>query len=117
MSARSSKFSLLFPVGERHQLVQDFLQPLKTTFVVSRCTCRPPLAAMNVQTVRFANLCYFLSQLGDAFFDGILHGDKASRRSERITVERHASPPTNGVVMRDGSDRQLPAGAMPATPR
>jgi hypothetical protein len=32
-------------------------------------------AALHVQTVRFANLRYFVSQLSDALPDGRLHGD------------------------------------------
>jgi hypothetical protein len=29
-----------------------------------------------MQAVRFTNLRYFVSQLGDAFFDGVLHDDR-----------------------------------------
>ena len=64
------KSSQLFPIGECHQLVQDFLQPLKPTLVIS-CRARYLFfAAMQVQAIRFTDLRYFVSQLRDAFLKG-----------------------------------------------
>jgi hypothetical protein len=41
--------------------------------VIPRCSLYL-FATPHVQKVRFTNLCYFVSQLRDAFFDWILHG-------------------------------------------
>src|ERR1700731_4922518 len=63
------KSSQLFPIGECHQLVQDFLQPLKPTLVIS-CRARYLFfAATQVQAIRFTDLRYFIPQLSDAVFD------------------------------------------------
>jgi hypothetical protein len=40
---------------------------------------------MQVKEVRFTDFRYFLSQLRDAFFDGILHRDRLAEHAERIT--------------------------------
>jgi hypothetical protein len=68
--------SQLFPVGQCDQFVEDCLQSLKTTFVIPRSALYPPLAAMEVQSVRLADLCNFISQLRDALFDWIRHDGK-----------------------------------------
>jgi hypothetical protein len=39
-------------------------------------------AAPHVQSVRFTNLRYFLSQFYDALFDGILHDDRLAKASQ-----------------------------------
>ena len=75
--------SQLFPVGECHQLVQNVLQPLKATGVIPRCVGFV-LAPLQVLAIRFTNLGYFASQVFDAFFDGILHGDKATLVRENL---------------------------------
>jgi hypothetical protein len=78
--------SQFFPVCERRQFVQDFLQSLKPTFVISRCA-RYLLSGFDVphvQTVRFTNLRDLLSQLYDALFDGILHDDRLAAYTGRI---------------------------------
>ena len=72
---RSRPCSKLFPVGQRHHLVEDFLQSLKSTCVITCCAVWLVFAAMQVQAVRFTDLRYFLSQFYDAFLDGILHDD------------------------------------------
>jgi hypothetical protein len=41
---------------------------------------------LQVQAVRFPNLCYFFSQLSDALFDGLLHQDRLAEHAARITV-------------------------------
>jgi hypothetical protein len=40
---------------------------------------------LRIHAVRFTDLRYFISQLGDAFFDGILHG---GRLADPLRVER-----------------------------
>jgi hypothetical protein len=37
-------------------------------------------AGLQVQSIRFTDLRYFISQLSDAFFDGILHAHVGSPR-------------------------------------
>ena len=69
--------SQLFPVGERHQFVQNFLQSLKPACVVPG-RAEFVFAAQQVEPVRLTDLRYLVPQLGDAFFDRILHSDKAS---------------------------------------
>jgi hypothetical protein len=52
----SSKF---FPVGQRHQFVWDFLQPLKSSVMIPCPCCTVYLfAAPHISAVRFANLNY-----------------------------------------------------------
>jgi hypothetical protein len=68
-----SRSSQLFPVCERYQLVQDFLQPLQPPFVIPRRAVKL-FATLRVEAVRFSKLRYFVSQLCHPFFDGILHG-------------------------------------------
>ncbi len=55
-------------------------------------------AAMQVQSVRFTYLRYFVPQLRDSFFDGILHDDRLAPHSGRITVKELASTPTNAAL-------------------
>jgi hypothetical protein len=38
---------------------------------------------LRVEPVRFSKLRYFFPQLGDAFFDRTLHGDRLAERSGR----------------------------------
>jgi hypothetical protein len=38
---------------------------------------------LRVELVRFSKLRYFFQQLGDAFFDRILRGDRLAERSGR----------------------------------
>jgi hypothetical protein len=65
--------SYFFPVGQRNQFVQNFLQSLEPTLLI--CRAGHLLAAFQVQAVRFPNLRYFFSQFSDALFDGLLHDD------------------------------------------
>jgi hypothetical protein len=83
-----SRLSGLFPVSERRQFVEDFLQSLKPTLVIPRCAWYLLLAAMQVQAVRFTDLRNFLSQFYDAFFDGILHDDRLLTQSGRADHSR-----------------------------
>jgi hypothetical protein len=53
---------------------------LKPTFMIPRCARYLLFAAMQVQSVRFIDLRYFVSQLCDAFFKGILHDDRLAER-------------------------------------
>ena len=43
---------------------------------------------MQVQSVRFTDLRYFVPQLRDAIFDWILHDNTLAEHAERITVAR-----------------------------
>jgi hypothetical protein len=43
---------------------------------------RAPFATPHVQTVRLTNLRYFVSQLYDALFDGILHLDRLAEHTQ-----------------------------------
>jgi hypothetical protein len=45
----------------------DVLDPLRRRYL---------LAALQVQAVRFSNLCYFFAQPSDALSDGLLHRDR-----------------------------------------
>jgi hypothetical protein len=74
--------SQLFPVGERHSFVYDFLQSLKPAFVISGCARYLLFPTMQVQAVRLADLRYFLSQFHDAFLDRILHDDRLAELVE-----------------------------------
>jgi hypothetical protein len=40
---------------------------------------------LHILLVRFADLNYFVSQLHDAFFDGILHDGRLAENTRRIT--------------------------------
>jgi hypothetical protein len=51
--------------------------------MIPRCAVWLLPAAMQVQSVRFTDLRYFVSQFHDAFFDGILHDDRLAEPSER----------------------------------
>jgi hypothetical protein len=66
--------SLLFPIGERGQFVENFAQSLKPPFVIPGCVEFVP-AAVHELTVGFADFCYLVTQPGDAFFDGRLHNE------------------------------------------
>jgi hypothetical protein len=61
--------SHLFPVGQCHQFVEDFLQSLKPTFVITCCAVWLLFAALRVQSVRFTELRYLVSQFRYAFFN------------------------------------------------
>jgi hypothetical protein len=50
--------SHLFPVGQCHQFVEDFLQSLKPTFLIPRCAGFV-LPTLQVQAVRFTDFGYF----------------------------------------------------------
>jgi hypothetical protein len=93
-----SRFSQFFPVGQRHQLVENFLQPLKPTFVIPRFARYLLFAAMGVQTVRFTDLRYFFSQFHDAVFNGILHDDRLAERKAPESIQFGA----NAVCGRNG---------------
>ncbi len=67
--------SQLFPGGERHQFVKNFLQSLKPTFLISGCARYILLAALHIQSIGFADLNDLLSQLRDALFDRTLHDE------------------------------------------
>jgi hypothetical protein len=64
----------LFPVHERQQLVETFLQPLEPTFMILRCA----VVFFLDEYSRYAStdLGYFLSQFHYALFDGIWHDDR-----------------------------------------
>jgi hypothetical protein len=52
------------------------------------------LAAMQAESIHFADLRYFLSQFHDAFFNRILHGDRLAEhtgRSGRKVAHRQVS--------------------------
>ena len=66
--------SWLFPVGQRHQFVEDFLQPLESAFVI-RCAGWL-FAVSQVLAVRFPDLRNFFPQLCDALLDGPWQGDR-----------------------------------------
>jgi len=80
----SSEF---FPVGQRHQLVEDLLQSLEPTFLIPRCTRYLLFAAMQVQSVRFTDLRDFVSQLCDAFFKGILHANRLAEHKAQAYLK------------------------------
>ena len=50
--------------------------------MIPRCALWLLFAAMQVQSVRFTYLRYFVSQLRDSFFDGILHDDRLAGHTE-----------------------------------
>jgi hypothetical protein len=66
--------------------------------VIPRCALGLLFAAMQVQSVRFTYLRYFVPQLRDSFFDGILHDDRLAPHTGRITVKELASTPTNAAM-------------------
>src|ERR1700685_430188 len=72
--------SQFFPIGQRHQLVHDFLQPLKAPFVIA-CRAGKLFVAMHVHAVCFTNLRYFFSQLCDTVLDGLLHNHSLAKRT------------------------------------
>jgi hypothetical protein len=49
--------------------------------MIPHCTVYP-FSALHVLTVLLTNLRYFVSQLYDALFDGILHGDRLAEEWE-----------------------------------
>src|SRR5438094_1477305 len=53
----------LFPVGEGHKLIQNFLQSLKPPFLVGGC---PSISPVHLRAVRFTNLGYFFPKFLDA---------------------------------------------------
>ena len=84
----SSKF---FPVGQRHQFLEDFLQPLKSAFMIPGCAGHL-LAILHIFAIRFADLRYLFPQLGDALFDRSLHSDRLAEHKApiRIRTQRRA---------------------------
>jgi hypothetical protein len=82
-----SRCSQFFPVGQRHQLVENFLQSLEPTFVIPRFARYLLLAAMGVLAVRFTDLRYFFSQFHDAVFNGILHDDRLAERKAPESIQ------------------------------
>jgi len=84
----SSKF---FPIGQRHQFIEDCLQPLKSAFMI-RCCIRYLLAILHIFAIRFADLRYLFPQLGDALFDRSLHSDRLAEHKApiRIRTQRRA---------------------------
>ena len=69
---------------------------------------------MQVQSVRFTYLRYFVPQLRDAFFDRILHDDRLAPVTGRITIKEFPCTPTNAADEREpGFDsRQTPGSAL-----
>ena len=82
-----SRCSQFFPVGQRHQLVENFLQSLEPTFVIPRFARYLLLAALGVLAVRFTDLRYFFSQFHDAVFNGILHEDRLAERKAPESIQ------------------------------
>jgi hypothetical protein len=82
-----SRCSQFFPVGQRHQLVENFLQSLEPTFVIPRFARYLLLAAMGVLAVRFTDLRYFFPQFHDAVFNGILHDDRLAERKAPESIQ------------------------------
>ena len=82
-----SRCSQFFPVGQRHQLVENFLQSLEPTFVIPRFARYLLLAALGVLAVRFTDLRYFFSQFHDAVFNGILHDDRLAERKAPESIQ------------------------------
>ena len=55
------------------------------------------LATLEVQAARFADLCYFVPQLCDALFDGLLHEDRLAETGQLpLRSERAIIPPNYG---------------------
>jgi hypothetical protein len=81
-----SKPSQLFPVGQGHYFVQNFLQSLKASLVIP-CCVGFVLAGLQVQSVRFTDLRYFISQLDDPLFDRIRHEDRLAPPTGWITSQ------------------------------
>jgi hypothetical protein len=74
---------------------RNFLQSLKAAFVIPSSAVHL-FAALHRQAVRFTNLSDFFSQLGDAFFDGILHDDPTSMKiSSLAKLPLHHARKTN----------------------
>jgi hypothetical protein len=57
-----------------------------------RCCSGIFFATMQVLVVCFPNLRYFFPQLGDALFEGLLHGD---RLAEDMIAQRNTSDEGN----------------------
>jgi len=115
--ASSSEF---FPVGQRHQLVEDLLQSLKPTLLIPRCTGYLLFAAMQVQSVRFTDLRDFVSQLCDAFFKGILHANRLAEHKAQAYLKlgrTTAARETHWLVRRVDTARGEPqAGTLQRRP-
>jgi hypothetical protein len=79
--------SCLFPIRQRSQFAQDFLQSLKSALVI-RCAGRLS-AALHVLEVFFVDLCDLFSQVGDALLDGWCHAlsDVLSFARMKVTQE------------------------------
>jgi len=52
----------LFPICERHKLIQNFLQSLEPPFFVVGC---PSISPVHLRAVRFTNLGYFFPKFLD----------------------------------------------------
>jgi hypothetical protein len=52
--------SYFVPVGQCHELVEDFLQSLKPTLIIP-CCAEFILPALQVESVRFTDFRYFVS--------------------------------------------------------
>jgi hypothetical protein len=59
---RAKKGLGLFPVSERHKLIQNFLQSLEPPFLVSGC---PSISPVHLGAVRFTDLGYFFPKFLD----------------------------------------------------
>jgi hypothetical protein len=73
---------------------------LKSAFLTPRCAGH--LLALHIFAIRFADLRYFFPQLGDAFFDGILHGDRVAPHTGWIAVARLNFQSLTGVAGASG---------------
>jgi hypothetical protein len=72
---------------QSEKLIRPDLQSLHPTFMI-RCCGGAFLAAVQILAVRFPDLCYFLPQLGDTIFDGLLHG---CRLAEQVALRANAN--------------------------
>jgi hypothetical protein len=59
------------PLGQRSQLVHDFLQPLQTPFLIGGPDHL--LATLKVEAIGGIDLRDFFAELRDSFFDRNLH--------------------------------------------
>ena len=52
----------LFPIGQSHKLIQNFLQSLEPPFLVGGC---PSISPVHLRSVRFTDLGYFFPKFLD----------------------------------------------------
>jgi hypothetical protein len=76
------EYSQLFPLGQRNQFVQNFLQSLEPTFMI-RSGAGNLFAALHIKPVGFPDLRYFFPHLCDALFDRLLHGDRLTEQTDQ----------------------------------